>query len=176
MRHQIRSLVKEGDVSPLFYYQIMDNKKVLNLIEEALAQHQELFLIDYHISPSGNIELTVDGDHGISIDQCVAISRYIERRLNEDEEDFALTVTSPDITKPISHNRQYIKNIGRTLQILTETEKIEGKLTDVSEIGVQLTYLTKVPKEKGKGKITVEVQKEIPFNTIKKSTVKIVYN
>lgn len=154
----------------------MDQNKVLYLLEEALTQNKELFLVDYHITPSGNIDIIVDGDKGVSIDECVRISRHIEHNLDRETEDFALTVSSPDITKPLSHTRQYRKNIGRTLQIHTQDDKIEGRLLDVNETSVSIHYTAKIPKEIGKGKKTVDIEKEIPFTDIIKAKVKIVYN
>ena len=154
----------------------MNQQKIEYLLEEALSVNNELFLIDLQITNSGNINIIVDGDNGITIDECVRISRHIEHNLDRDTEDFALTVSSPDITKPITHNRQYIKNIGRILQIETALEKIDATLLSVNQQGVLVKYTTKINKEIGKGKKIVEIEKEIPFNSIIKAKVKIIYN
>lgn len=154
----------------------MNQQKIEYLLEEALSVNKELFLIDLQITNSGNINIIVDGDNGITIDECVRISRHIEHNLDRDTEDFALTVSSPDITKPITHNRQYIKNIGRILQIETSLEKIDATLLSVNQQGILVKYTTKINKEIGKGKKIVEIEKEIPFNSIIKAKVKIIYN
>ena len=154
----------------------MDSDKVFNLISEALDSNKELFLINYHISPAGDIEVIVDGDKGVALEECIRISRHIEHNLDRETEDFSLMVTTPDITKPISHPRQYNKNIGRTLQIQTETEKLEGKLIAVHPDSIVLEYQKREPKTVGKGKQTVVKQDQIPFDQIIKAKVKIVFN
>lgn len=90
--------------------------------------------------------------------------------------DFSLVVTTPDITKPISNPRQYRKNLGRILTVEVGNEKIEGKLIDIVEDQIVLEYQAKIPKEKGKGKQTVIKQDSISIDKINKAKVKIVYN
>jgi len=154
----------------------MDSKKIFNLIQTALDSNQELFLIDYSLSTSGNIVIIIDGDHGVPLEECVRISRHIEHQLDREEFDFSLEVTTPDITKPISNPRQYIKNIGRTLEIQLENEKIEGTLMEVMDHNIVIEYQARIPKEIGKGKQTVVKQDTISIDKINKAKVKIVYN
>jgi len=154
----------------------MDSNFVYKLIQEALDENQELFLIDCQISVSGSIEVVIDGDHGANLEECIRVSRHIEHNLDREEFDFSLTVSTPDITKPISNPRQYKKNIGRILSIQTENRKIEGELIDFKEDNILLEYQERVPKTIGKGKQTVVKQELIPLETIKKANVKIVYN
>lgn len=154
----------------------MDSSKVHKLIQEALEVNEKLFLIDCSISQSGSIEVVVDGDQGVPLDECIRISRHIEHNLDREEFDFSLVVSTPDITKPISHPRQYKKNIGRTLTVQTDTEKIEGKLIDIIDDNIVLEYQARVPKDIGKGKQTIQKQDKIPIDKIIKAKVKIVYN
>jgi ribosome maturation factor RimP len=154
----------------------MDNKRIIFLMEEAIDVNQELFLIDYTISNNGDIEVVVDGDHGVSLDECVRISRHIEHNLDREEEDFSLSVTTPDITKSLVHPRQYKKNIGRLLKVETEKERFEGKLIAYDDKKIVLEWKTREPKPIGKGKHTVIKQAEIAIKDIRKAIVKIIFN
>ena len=145
-------------------------------MKEALASNEELFLIDFTISNAGDIEVVVDGDNGVSLDECIRISRHIEHNLDREEVDFSLKVTTPDITKPIVHPRQYKKNIGRVLKIRTEEEKIEGTLVAMLNDNITLQWKAREPKPIGKGKHTVLKKEEVNISDIIKATVKIVYN
>jgi len=145
-------------------------------MEEAIDANQELFLIDYTISNNGDIEIVIDGDHGVSLDECVRVSRHIEHNLDREEEDFSLSVTTPDITKPIAHPRQYKKNIGRLLKVETEKERLEGKLIAFDGEIIVLEWKAREPKPIGKGKHTVTKQAEIAIKDIRKAIVKIIFN
>ncbi len=145
-------------------------------MEEALAVNNELFLIDFTVSTAGDIEVVVDGDKGVSLDECIRISRHIEHNLDREIDDFSLKVTSPDITKPLVNNRQYKKNIGRVLKVQTINESFEGLLIDVENDKIVLEWKAREPKPIGKGKHTVVKQAEIAIDDITKAVVKIVYN
>ncbi len=153
----------------------MDQDIVRKLVDEAVAENDSLFLIDLSFLPSNKIKVIVDGDEGISLKECVRISRHVEHNLDREEEDFALEVTSPDITQPLSVERQYRKNINRTLKVKTEEGEIEGTLVDVNEEGISLRWKTREPKPVGKGKVTVEKNATIAYQNIKEAKVKITF-
>ena len=71
----------------------MDADKIRNIAEEELAEGS-LFLVEVNITPGNEIEVVIDSDGSVDIDDCVALSRAIEERLDREEEDFELTVTS----------------------------------------------------------------------------------
>jgi ribosome maturation factor RimP len=153
----------------------MDQDLVRKLVNEAVEENDSLFLIDLSFLPSNKIKVIVDGDEGISLKECVRISRHVEHSLDREEEDFALEVTSPDITQPLSVERQYKKNINRTLKVKTEEGEIEGTLVDVNEEGISLRWKTREPKPIGKGKVTVEKNASIAYQNIKEAKVKITF-
>ena len=100
--------------SPLFiliFKHKMNESKIRDLVDEALAENESLYLIDLVISSNNKIQVTVDGDNGVNLSECVRISRNVEHNLDRDEEDFSLEVTTPDISHPLKINRQYKKNI-----------------------------------------------------------------
>lgn len=153
----------------------MDQDLVRTLVDEAIAENESLFLIELNFLPSNKIKIIVDGDDGISLKECVRISRHVEHNLDREDEDFALEVTSPDITQPLSVTRQYQKNIGRTIKVKIEEGEIEGTLEEVDANGISLKWKTREPKPVGKGKVTVEKNATIAFENIKEAKVKITF-
>lgn len=149
--------------------------KVITLVNEAIEENSALFLIDLKFSEDNGILVVVDGDSGVPLSECIRISRHIEHNLDRDEEDFSLEVTTPNVTDPLVDQRQYIKNINRTLKIRTENEKFEGKLIEVGEEGVLLQWKAREPKPIGKGKVTVVKEKRIPLSEIKQAKVKLIF-
>jgi ribosome maturation factor RimP len=153
----------------------MDQNLVKTLVDEAVAENDSLFLIDLNFLPNNKIKVIVDGDQGISLKECVRISRHVEHNLDREEEDFALEVTSPDITQPLTVKRQYQKNINRVLKVKTEAGEVEGTLVAVDEQEISLQWKTREPKPVGKGKVTVEKHATIAFTDIKEAKVKITF-
>ena len=88
-------------------------EKVHSLLLPVLAENETLFLIDLSVSPDARIKVVLDGDQGVSLNDCIAVSRALERKLEDEDLDFALEVTSPGATSPLTVPRQYKKHIGR---------------------------------------------------------------
>ena len=153
----------------------MDTKKVQLLLDEALAENPTLFLIDLSFLPGNKIRIIVDGDAGISLKECIRISRNIEHNLDREEEDFSLEVTSPDIAEPLKVKRQYVKNINRILVVKTNDTVVEGTLQEATDEHVVLTWKAREPKPIGKGKVTVEKIATIPHKEITEAKVKIIF-
>ena len=153
----------------------MDKERVRFLLDEALAENTALFLIELAFLPGNKINVIVDGDTGISLKECIRISRNIEHNLDREEEDFALEVTSPDIAEPLKVIRQYQKNINRILQVKTNEAILEGTLTVVNDEHIVLNWKAREPKPIGKGKVTVEKTATIPLNEIREAKVKIIF-
>lgn len=132
-------------------------KRVAELVEEKISDRPELFLVEIKMLPNNKLIIHVDGDEGISIQDCAAISRHVGFHLEEEnvmEKAYNLEVSSPGVGEPLKLQRQYHKNIGREVSLkLTAGDKKEGKLISVSENS--LTIEEKV-KEKGKKVQVVE--------------------
>ncbi|MDO3695623.1 ribosome assembly cofactor RimP [Wenyingzhuangia sp. chi5] len=154
----------------------MDKKKVEGYINEALQENAELFLVELVIEAENKISVIIDGDKGVPLSECIRVSRAVEANLDRDEEDFSIEVATPDIAKPIVLQRQYIKNIGRTLKVTTENEKHEGVLEEVTDTGIVLSWETREPKEIGKGKVTVRKSVALTYEEIKETKVKILFS
>lgn len=147
---------------------------VEELLEDALNKRDDLFLIEFEILNDQSIRVVIDGDNGVQVEDCVYISRAIEHNIDRDEYDFALEVTSAGATSPLTHKRQYSKNIGRVLELTTKAgESFEATLKELDDKGIKLQWKTREPKPVGKGKITVIKKAEIPFEEIDSARVKI---
>ncbi|MCK0132394.1 ribosome assembly cofactor RimP [Flavobacteriaceae bacterium F08102] len=143
------------------------------LVKEAIEENPSLFLIELKITTGYEITVIVDGDEGVNLKECMRISRHIEHNLDRESTDFSLVVTSPGATEPIVNNRQYKKNLGKTLNVRTEENKFEGELTEVLADHITLTWKAREPKPVGKGKVTVIKTVDIPYEQIKQAKVKL---
>jgi ribosome maturation factor RimP len=161
---------------PSFYTTMTFKEKVTAILEEGLSEKPSLFIVDVTISDSYKITVTLDGDNGVVLQDCIDISRLIENNLDREEQDFSLEVASAGVTTPLKLLRQYHKNIGRTLQVKTAKETIEAILEQVSNESIVLSWTAREQKKIGKGKETVEYKREIPFSEIKEAIVIIIFN
>ncbi|MGG5576649.1 ribosome assembly cofactor RimP [Myroides sp. C15-4] len=146
--------------------------KVQELLDAALAEKQELFLIEMTISPDNKIMVILDGDHGVNLQDCIDVSRAIEHNLDRDEYDFGLEVASAGATSPLKLLRQYNKNIGRKVKLVTlDQEKYEATIAEVRDASIVLQWKAREAKAVGKGKVTVEKEAVIPFENIKEASI-----
>ena len=147
-------------------------KRVRELVEEKIAELPNLFLVDVKMHSNGQLIVLVDGDNGIGIADCAAISRHIGFHLEEENviaEAYNLEVSSPGIDTPLVLKRQYAKNIGRTLAIkMNDGTKREGELLAAGEEAITIAETI---KEKGKKAETVE--STIPTDNITETKVLI---
>lgn len=140
-------------------------------MDASLEEDSSLFLIDFTVSTDHKIKVVIDGDNGVTVKDCIKISRAIEHNLDREEVDFALEVASAGATAPLVVDRQYKKNIGRKLEVYTLEGVNEGNLTAVENEHIVLEWKAREPKPIGKGKVTVQKRKEINFSDIKKAKV-----
>jgi len=148
---------------------------VQELIDEQI-EGSDTFVVDVQVKPGNKIQVLVDADQGLSIDRCVAISRHIEGTFDREEEDFELNVSSPGLDLPFKVWRQYKKNVGRQVTVLThEGETLEGVLKDVSTDDIKLLMRIKKREEGSKKKKTVEQLVKLTFSAIKETRVVILF-
>ena len=161
---------------PSFYTAMAFRDKILELLEEGLKGKPSLFLVDLTVTETFKVIVTLDGDNGVNLQDCIDISRAVDNNLDREEQDYALEVASAGVSTPLKLVRQYRKNIGRTLKVKTTTETIEAKLENVTDENIILTWAAREPKKIGKGKETVEHKREIPYSEIKEAIVTIIFN
>ena len=106
---------------------------------EEHIRETEIFLVEVTVKSGNAIRVHVDRPDGISIDECVGISRYLNQELDRDVEDYSLEVSSPGLGSPFRVKQQYDKNLGRKIEVLlNEGERISGVLNSVTEGGIVL--------------------------------------
>lgn len=147
-------------------------EKIRQLIEN-LLEESDKFLVDILVKPGNKIFIFIDGDKGVTIDNCKEISRFVENQLNRDNEDFELNVSSPGTDHPMKLRRQYPKNIGRIIDVTKKNGSIlSGKLISVSEDKITIDTSLKTKKKSKKEPLTDPIQ-DIPFDNIYESKVRI---
>jgi len=141
-------------------------------VEAMISAEPDLFLVEVKVKPTNNIKVFIDGDQGVSIEKLVQYNRRLYKEIEETNMfpngDFSLEVSSPGLDEPLKLHRQYVKNIGRFVEV-TEIEggKREGKLISTTEQAIV------VEEQKGKGKKLEIVQHRIPFENIKITKIQI---
>lgn len=147
-------------------------KRVTELVEEKIADRADLFLVSVKMLPNGKLVILVDGDKGIGIADCAAISRHVGFHLEEEnaiETAYNLEVSSPGIDHPLTMPRQFVKNVGRALALkMADGSKREGKLTGLTEDAI---VIEETKKEKGKK--AEQVESVIPMGQITETKVVI---
>ena len=114
---------------------MIDKRTVHQIVEEWL-EGKEYFLVEVSVEPDDKIVVEIDHAEGVWIEDCVDLSRFIESKLNRDEEDYELEVGSAGVGQPFKVLQQYYNHIGRQVEVLEKTGiKLIGELLDVTEIG-----------------------------------------
>lgn len=143
-------------------------------VEALIGSDPSLFLVEVWIKPTQNIKVYVDGDQGVSVDRLIQFNRALYRQLVEEgvlpDGEFSLEFSSPGVDEPLKLHRQYVKNIGRQVEVVTlDGVKVLGKLTGVTEAGFS------VEEVKGKGKKQEVKTHEWAFNEVKTTTIQITF-
>ncbi len=140
----------------------MINKQVVYQIVEDWLEGKDYFLVEVSITPNNKIVVEIDHAEGVWIDDCVNLSRFIESKLNRDEEDYELEVGSAGIGQPFKVLQQYYNHIGKDVEVGTKTgQKIKGVLKDANEESIVLTATLK-SKKKGE-KRPLEKEEDLIF-------------
>ena len=126
-------------------------KNVVSGIVNEWLEDKEYFLVDIEVTPDNKIVVEIDHAEGVWIDDCVELSRFIESKLDREEEDFELEVGSAGIGQPFKVLQQYLIHIGKDVEVLTkEGKKMVGILKEANEENFTLTVQKKVKPEGAK--------------------------
>ena len=161
--------------SLLFYCNITlaeQLQTIESLLNQVLMEEAEFFLVSLRIKPTHNVKVFLDGDNGLPIEKCVHFNRKLYKLIEEahlfPEGEFSLEVSSPGVDEPLQSHRQYLKNRGRTIEVLFKDDtKKTGRLIEVADADFIIEETI------GKGKKAVTQQTVIPFENIKTTTVQI---
>ena len=137
-----------------------------------ISAKPDLFLVEVKIKPTNNIKVFIDGDQGVSIEKLVRYNRKLYKEIEESNlypnGDFSLEVSSPGLEEPLKLHRQYLKNIGRYVEVTDkEGAQKDGKLISATEAEIMVEEI------KGKGKKMETFQHRIPFDNIKTTKIQI---
>lgn len=143
---------------------MIDKQNIIDLVDQYLLESEsESYLIDVTIGRDNTIVVEIDNDEAVDIEECVAISQYIDGHMDRDKEDFELEVGSAGLTSPLKQLRQFAKFEGETMEVLCrDGQKIKGILGAADEEGFDITFTKKVKPEGSKKKI--EVTETVRFN------------
>lgn len=134
-----------------------DKQHIIALVEQFLQeQASESYIVDVAVSRDNRIVVEIDNDGGVDIDECTALSRYIDSRLDREVEDFELEVGSAGLTSPLKTLRQFAKYEGETMEVLCrDGRKLRGTLGPADAEGFDLTVTRKEKPEGAKKKVDV---------------------
>lgn len=148
---------------------MIDKDLIRQTIEEKLAS-TDCFLVSLSISGDNQIMVEIDSETSVDLDFCVELTRYIEQHFDRDVEDYSLEIGSYSITKPFVDRRQYRKNIGRKVEVLTEeSRKIRGTLVAVDNDGFTLEIEEKELVEGQKRKKLVKKEITLLYSSVKQT-------
>ena len=146
---------------------MIDKNVVRNLVEEWLRD-KEYFLVDVEISPDDRIVVEIDHADGVWIEDCVELSRYIEDRLDRDEEDYELEVGSAGLGQPFKVPQQYVNFIGKNVEVLDgDGKKVKGVLKSVDGNDFTVTVAEKVKQEGKKRPVLTDVDHTYQMDKVK---------
>lgn len=148
---------------------MINKKQIEALLAQALEKmpQEELFAVSVSVSPKNEVKVYIDGMKGVGIDTCVEVSRFIEKNLDREAEDFELTVSSAGLDQPFRVPAQYVKNIGREVKVLTgEGKTVKGLILSADEKGFRL-------KESPKKKEVEPVEHAFEYAQVKETRIVI---
>lgn len=150
---------------------LQENIGEIRKLAESRLKDESHFVVDVIPSFRSNpkkLLVILDGDKGITIDDCAEVSRELSSVLDETnliDGAFVLEVSTPGLDQPLKNKRQYVKNIGRNVRVKMKDKTEEGKLSNVTENGIVLL------QQSGTGKKKEEKALEIQFENIDKTLV-----
>jgi ribosome maturation factor RimP len=153
---------------------IMTQDTQIQAVEKLIAPllKDDVFLVSIKIKPTNNFKIYLDADSGLGIEKCIKINRALYKIMEEmgmyPEGDFSLEVSSPGLDEPLKLLRQYKKNIGRDVEVITlDDQKKAGKLLEVTDEAITIGYT------EGKGKKAIAKTAVIAFDLIKQTKIQI---
>ncbi len=144
----------EGAESPLFLYNMIKKEHITTWVDEYLTG-TDIFMVKLSVAKENKINIYLDGDSGVTIDNCVALSRHIESMLDRDQEDYELNVSSAGIGEPFLLKRQYKNKLLKPVEILLkEGSKFKAVLLDIDDDKIKIAREIKSKQKKRKKLVT----------------------
>jgi ribosome maturation factor RimP len=157
-------------------YMNLEQKKeqITAMLLELISSRPDYFLVDLKLKTGNKLQVLLDADAGVSLGECITVNRALYKNIEEaglfPPGEFELEVSSPGLDEPLKLTRQYLKNIGRPVEvILKDGRKVDGKLLSATETEIV------VEETKGKGKKQEIIQHTFATEHIKSTKIQIVF-
>ena len=112
----------------------MNKEQIINAVETAVKE-RGCFLVEVTVSKENDIEIVIEKEEGVvDWEDCAAIVHVMHEAFNQDEEDYALTVSSAGLDRPFKVMKQFQKALGTKVDVwLKGGKKVKGVLDAATE-------------------------------------------
>ncbi len=146
---------------------MITKETIHEILASYLQEKEDIFLVEIKNTPDNKIKVYLDSKTRLSIDECIAASRWIEGQLDREVEDFELQVSSAGIGNPFKVKEQYEKAIGKQVEVaLRDGRKLHGTLLEYQEESMKVEVAKKVVVEGKKKKQIIQEVEEIPLSEV----------
>ena len=146
---------------------MIDKDLLVSTIEQGL-EGTDMFLVDVTVGKDNRIVVEIDSDTAVDIDSCAALSRKVEETFDRDIEDYELDIGSAGLTAKLRKPRQYAKNTGNQVEVLTKDgRKLKGKLTASDDNSFTIEIQKKVKPEGAKRPVIIDEPLSFGYDEIK---------
>lgn len=146
----------------------MIQKETINQIVNDYLATTDYYLVDVSVSTDSRISVEIDSFDGVELDFCIVLSKHIEAQFDREVQDFELEVSSAGLTEPFKVIKQYEKNIGNEVEVLTKKGiKLVGVLSNVTDEFLSINIEKKVLLEGSKRKTTINEEISFLYSEIK---------
>ena len=122
----------------------MIEKNVVKTFVEEWLESNDYFLVDVNITSDDRIVVEIDHSDGVWIEDCAALSRFLQEKLGDDLGNYELEVGSAGIGQPFKVPQQYQNHIGKEVEVLTaDGKKVQGVLKTVEGEAFTVTVTEK---------------------------------
>ena len=135
----------------------MNKEQIIQAVTPAVEQ-RGCFLVEVSVSAENDIEIVIEKEEGVvDWEDCAAIDQVMHATFNQDEEDYALTVSSAGLDRPFKVLKQYLKAIGSKVDVKFKGGKrLIASLEAATEDSITLNYTALEAVEGKKKKEKVE--------------------
>lgn len=155
---------------------MINKRRVEELVNERIEELDKgLFIVSLNVSASNVISVELDKESGgVSVEDCMSVSRNVEHNLDREEQDFELNVSSAGLDRPFRVLKQYLKNVGRDVKVkLNDGGKVEGTLVKAEEGSFTIQTSRKERIEGKKKKETIIEDHSFTYSEVKETKVVI---
>jgi ribosome maturation factor RimP len=151
---------------------MIDKNNIAELVNQKL-EGTDCFIVDVKFSPT-RIAVFIDKPAGITIGECSEIHRFLYNELDGKNvlETRELEVSSPGMSEPLKVYGQYLRRIGREIQVIDLEGSVHKGILKSANSDSFMIDITKIIKE---GKKKLEHKEVLSFNYDSVKEVKLVF-